>query len=45
MQPTDKNQITAFWKVVETNPGPVFAAIIFLSIAERKFLLFCLDHV
>lgn len=32
--PTTKNQVTAFWEVVDKNPGPVFAAVIFFGMVE-----------
>ena len=32
--PTTKNQVTAFWEVVDKNPGPVFASVIFFGMVE-----------
>ena len=32
--PTCKNQVTAFWEVVDKNPGPVFASVIFFGMVE-----------
>ena len=32
--PTSANQIDNLWSCVDNNPGPIFAAIIFLGIAE-----------
>lgn len=37
-QPTGKNQVDVFWKCLDQNPGPIFAAIVFLSIVERKHI-------
>jgi predicted secreted protein len=33
-QPTGKNQIEVFWKVVDENPGPLFAGVIFFGLVE-----------
>jgi light-harvesting complex I chlorophyll a/b binding protein 1 len=32
--PSGKSQIDLFWTCVDTNPGPIFAAIIFIGIVE-----------
>jgi light-harvesting complex I chlorophyll a/b binding protein 1 len=32
--PTVKNQVEAFWTLVDSNAGPIFAAVIFIGIAE-----------
>lgn len=32
--PTGKNQIEVFWKVVDENPGPLFAGVIFFGLVE-----------
>lgn len=32
--PSTKNQVTAFWEVVDKNPGPVFGAVIFFGMVE-----------
>ena len=32
--PTGKNQVATFWENLDSNPGPIFAAFIFLGMAE-----------
>jgi len=32
--PSGKNQVAVFWECLDRNPGPIFAAVIFLGIAE-----------
>ena len=32
--PTGKNQVSVFWEVLDRNPGPIFAGVIFLGIVE-----------
>lgn len=32
--PTTHNQVTAFWEVVDKNPGPIFASVIFFGMIE-----------
>jgi len=32
--PTTKNQVAVFWEVLDKNPGPIFAATLFISIVE-----------
>lgn len=32
--PTTKNQVAAFWECVDSNPGPIFASVIFLGMVE-----------
>ena len=38
-QPVGKNQIDVFWQFWERNPGPIYAAFIFIGIIEGKILL------
>ena len=32
--PTGKNQVAVFWDVVDRNPGPLFAGVIFIAFVE-----------
>lgn len=32
--PTGKNQVDLFWTILDRNPGPIFAAIIFFGLVE-----------
>lgn len=40
-----KNQVDAFWQLFQTNPGPIYASMIFFGIIESKGNMFVMFTV